>query len=138
MEPLSCHAEFCEWRKQGREDYGQNSGRHHEHQAVRYRDQTAFQQNVCLALSIIRADQLVAEPEFAAKISGPRLLCEERIRTSLDYASIDVLGGDYTAEARAGFVKNILQRHSRSAALLERERSGEPGNTAADDGNAFH
>src|SRR6266550_2470087 len=138
MEPLSCHAEFCEWREQAREDYGQNSGRHHEHQAVRYRDQTAFQQNVCLALSIIRADQLVAEPEFAAKIRSPRLLREERVRTGFDYASINELGRDHSPQVRAGFVKNIFQGHSRAATLLERERSGEPGNTAADDGNAFH
>src|SRR5438094_7716385 len=138
MEPLSHHTKFCDWRKQRREDYRQDSRRHHEHQAVRYRDQPAFQQNVCLALSVIRAYQLVLESEFTTKIHGPGLLCEEGIRTSLDYASIDVLGGDYTAEARAGFVKNILQRHSRAATLLERERSGEPGNTAAEDGNAFH
>src|SRR5439155_4972063 len=75
---------------------------------------------------------------FTAKIRGPRLLCKEGIRTSFDYASIDVLSRDYSAKARAGFVKNIFQGHSRAAALLERERGGEPGNTAADDGNAFH
>src|SRR5438094_7017027 len=104
MEPLSHHAKFCDWRKQRREDYRQDSRRHHEHQAVRYRDQPAFQQNVCLALSVIRADQLVLESEFTTKIRSPALLREERVRTGFDYASINVLGGDYTAEARAGFV----------------------------------
>src|SRR5438552_19108725 len=138
MEPLSCHAEFCEWRKQGREDYGQNSGRHHEHQAVRYRNQPAFQQNICLALSVIRADQLVLESDLTTKIRSPRLLREKRVRTGFDYASINELCRDHSPQMRAGFVKNIFQGHSRAATLLERERSGEPGNTAADDCNAFH
>src|SRR5438094_1598423 len=138
MEPLSCHAEFCEWRKQGREDYGQNSRRHHEHQAVRYRDQPAFQQNVCLALSVIRADQLVLESKFTTKIRSPRLLCEEGIRTSFDDASIDGLGRDHPAQALTGFVENILQRHSAAAMLFECERGRKSRNTAADDGNAFH
>src|SRR5207245_4099852 len=114
MKPLSRYAEFCERRKQAREDYRHDSRRHHEHQAVRYRDQPAFQQNVCLALSVIRAYQLVLESEFTAKIRGPRLLCKEGIRTSFDYASIDVLSRDYSAKARAGFVKNIFQGHSRA------------------------
>src|SRR5207253_9250039 len=114
------------------------SRRHHEHQAVRYRNQAAFQQNVCLALGVIRADQLVLESEFTAKIRGPRLLCKEGIRAGFDYASIDVLGRDYSAKARAGFVKNIFQGHSRAAALLERERGRESADTAANDGNAFH
>src|SRR5207247_5150401 len=104
MKPLSRYAEVCERRKQAREDYRPDSRRHHEHQAVRYRDQSAFQQNVCLALSVIRAYQLVLESEFTAKIRGPRLLCKEGIRTSFDYASIDVLSRDYSAKARAGFV----------------------------------
>src|SRR5437870_9202777 len=138
MKPLSRYAEFCERRKQAREDYRQDSRRHHEHQAVRYRNQPAFQQNICLALSVIRADQLVLESDFTTKIRSPRLLREERVRTGFDYASINELGRDHSPQVRAGFVKNIFQGHSRAAALLERERGGEPGNTAADDGNAFH
>src|SRR6266566_9968726 len=138
LEPLSRHTKFCDWRKQRREDYRQDSRRHHEHQAVRYRDQPAFQQNVCLALSVIRAYQLVLESEFTAKIRGPRLLCKEGIRTSFDYASIDVLGRDHPAQALTGFVENILQRHSAAAMLFECERGRESGDTAANDGNAFH
>src|SRR5439155_25963877 len=75
---------------------------------------------------------------FTAKIRGPRLLCKEGIRTSFDYASIDVLSRDYSAKTRAGLVKNIFQGHSRAAALLERERGGDPGNTASDDDNPVH
>src|SRR6266446_2521601 len=96
MKPLSRYAEFCERRKQAREDYRQDSRRHHEHQAVRYRNQPAFQQNICLALGVIRADQLVLESEFTAKIRGPRLLCKEGIRAGFDYASLDLLGRDYS------------------------------------------
>src|SRR2546428_11327996 len=70
MKPLSRYAEFCERRKQAREDYRQDSRRHHEHQAVRYRNQPAFQQNICLALSVIRADQLVLESDFTTKIAA--------------------------------------------------------------------
>src|SRR6266699_3427583 len=138
MKPLSRYAEFCERRKQAREDYRQDSRRHHEHQAVRYRNQPAFQQNICLALSVIRADQLVLESKFTTKIRSPRLLCEERIRTSFDDASIDGLGRDHPAQALTGFVENILQRHSAAAMLFECERGRESGDTAANDGNAFH
>src|SRR5690348_4053748 len=85
MKPLSRYTEFRERRKQRREDNRQDSRWHHEYQAVRYRNQSAFQQNVCPALNVIRADQLVLESEFTTQMRGPRLLCEEGIRTSLDY-----------------------------------------------------
>src|SRR3989441_8616287 len=91
-----------------------------------------------LALSVIRADQLVLESDFTTKIRSPRLLREERVRTGFDYASINELGRDHSPQVRAGFVKNIFQGHSRAAALLERDRGGKSRNTAADDCNAFH
>src|SRR5437773_11328109 len=104
MKPLSRYAEVCERRKQAREDYRQDSRRHHEDQAVRYRDQPAFQQNVCLALSVIGADQLVLESEFTTKIRSLALLREGRGRTGFDDASIDARGRKRSGQVRAGLV----------------------------------
>src|SRR5437763_16686806 len=92
MKPLSRYAEFCERRKQAREDYRQDSRRHHEHQDYRYRNQPAFQQNICLALSVIRADQFVLDSYFKTKILSTMLLCEEGVRNGCAYASINEHG----------------------------------------------
>ena len=75
--PLAHHAQLGNWREQTRKDNRQHSGRHHENQAVRDREQPAFNQNVCFALGVVRNNQFVTESQFAAKISRPGLFCKE-------------------------------------------------------------
>ena len=86
----------------------------------------AFRQNVGLAVSIIGPDQLIAEPQFTAKVARPGLFGDERIRAGLDDASVDVFGAKDAAQTRRRFVENIVQIAAGTAAFFEREGGGEP------------
>ena len=77
VKPFANHSQLGNPRKQWGRERRQEVGRDHEHQAVRKRHQLAVDEDVGFSVGIIRADQLVAEAEFAAKIGCPRLFTEK-------------------------------------------------------------
>ena len=100
--------------------------------------QLALYQNVSFAIAVVGTDELVFHAEPATEIRGPGLFGEKGIRAGLNQAAIHLLGGQDTAETRAGFVNRILQRLAGLAAFFKRERRRQPGDAAADNGDAFH
>ena len=139
MEPLGCHAHFGAPGKERREHRGQNFGGHHEHQAVGHDDEFALDDDVSFAVSVVGADELVAQSDFAAEVGGPGFFGEKRIGAGFDQAAVGAVGDHDSAEARAGFEQDIFDRSRAGLALFfERERGREAGDSAADDGNTFH
>src|SRR5579864_737192 len=92
MKQLLRHAQLGLPRKEWRESRRQDFCWDHEHQAVRHDDEPALGQNVSLSVSIIGADELIAQAEGAAKIRGPRFFRDKRIRARLDDASVNLFG----------------------------------------------
>ena len=98
MEEFPSHAELGGPGKERGESSGQNFGWDHEHQAVGQRDELATDKNVGLAVSIVGADELIADAERAAEIGGPGLFGDEGIGSGFDDAAVDVLGAENAAE----------------------------------------
>ena len=138
MEPLGRHAHFCAPGKKRREHGGHDLGGHHEHEPVGHHHQLAPDYDVGLALGVVRADELIAQPDLAAEIGGPGLLGEKRIGSGFDQAAVDAVGDQDTAQARAGLEQNVFDGRARPAFFFDRVRGREAGDSAADDGNAFH
>jgi len=61
---------------------------------------------------------LVAEAEGATEIGGPGLFGDEGVGAGFDNASVDMLGAEDAAEARGGFVEEIVDVGARVAAML--------------------
>ncbi len=110
----------------------------HEHEPVWHRHQLALGDDVGLALRVVRADKLVAQPDLAAEIGSPRLLGEKRIGSGFDQAAVDAVGDKHTTEARAGLEQNVLDGSAGLAFFFYRVRGRKAGDSAADDGNSFH
>jgi hypothetical protein len=80
---------------------------------------------------------LVTETKGAAQIGGPGLFGDERVGAGFNDASVDVFGAEDAAQARGGFVEDIVDAGARVAAVLfEGEGGGESGDASADDGDA--
>jgi hypothetical protein len=121
MEKLLRHAQLGLPGKKRRKTRWQNFGGDHEHQAIGHGDEAALGQNVGLAVGIVGADELIAEAKRAAEIGGPRFFGDERVRARFDDASVDRLGAEYAAEARGGFVKNVVNINAGATLLFEGE-----------------
>ena len=60
-----------------------------------------FPQHQGLAVPRIGGDQAAFEPESAAQIDGPRLVCDKRIRSAFDETIGNRIGMDHAPEPRA-------------------------------------
>ena len=121
MEKLLRHAQLGLPGKKRRKTCGQDLGGDHEHQAIGHHDETAVGQDVGLAVGIVGADQLIAEAKRAAKIGGPRFFGDERVWPRFDDASVDGFSAENAAEARGGFVKNVVHIDAGAALFFESE-----------------
>jgi hypothetical protein len=121
MEKFLRHAQLGLPGKKRRKTCGQNLGGDHEHQAIGHDDEAAVGQDVCLAVGIVGTDELIAQAESAAEIGGPRFFGDERIRARFDNASVNGFGAEDAAEARGGFVKNVVNIDAGAALLFEGE-----------------
>src|ERR1019366_3110274 len=132
------HANFCAPGKKRRQNCGHDLGGHHEHEPIGHPHQLAPGYDVGLALRIVRADELIAQLTIAGEVGSPRLFSEKRIRPSFNQAAVDAVGDEYTTEARTRLEQNVLDVCARLALLFDRKRGREAGDSAADDGYAFH
>ena len=106
----------------------------------------AFRSSSCLCLlcglTIIgaskRAESSTDKPSAPGAFANPTPVRAEAPAdtavSSVDLAREFAKDGD-AAKARRGFKQHILNRRTGSAFFLQRERSREAGNSAADDGN---
>ena len=138
MKPFRSHADFCAQGKKRRQHGGHDLGGHHEHEPIGHLHQLALGNDVGLALGVVRADELVAQPDLAAEVGSPGLLGEKRIGAGFDQAAIDAIGDEHSAQAWAGLEQNVLDGRAGLALFFDRVRGREAGDSAADDGNAFH
>src|SRR5215469_12822302 len=72
------------------------------------------------------------------KIGRPWFFGDKGIRAGFDDAAIDFFGAQHPAKARRRFVQRVFKFDAGSALLFQLKRSGEPGDSSADDGDAFH
>ena len=129
---------FVRHGKKRREHGGHDLGGHHEHEPVGHHHQLAPGYDVGLALRVVRADELIAQPDLAAEVGSPGLLGEKRIGSGFDQAAVDAVGDEHSTQARAGLEQNVLDGRAGLALFFERVRGREAGDSAADDGDAFH
>ena len=127
------HAQLAPRRDQGREDKGLELGGHDHQHAVGQRLGLALVQHIGLALPLVGAQHVRAQPQLARQRRAPRLLRDKRVRPALDDKGAPVrhrhvLGVDLAAPAVA-----LLQQHVGYACLLQVVGRAEPGNAAADD-----
>ena len=110
MEPLGGHAHFGAKREKRREHRRQNLGRHHEHEAVGHDDELVLDHDIGFAVGVVRADELVAQSDFAAEVGGPGFFGEEGIGTGFHEAPVffNAVGDHDSAEARSGFEENVV------------------------------
>ena len=77
-----------------------------------------------------RRHQPIGNAQLAAQGDRSRLLHQQRIGAAVDHPAVESLGGDDAAGARRRF-----EDPHADAAPLQLERSGQPGDAAADDGD---
>ena len=122
MKPFRSHADFCSQGKKRRHYGWHYLGGHHEHEPIGHLHQLALGYDVSLALRVVRADKLVAQPDLAAEIRSPGLLSEKRIGSSFDQASLDAIGDEHSAQAWAGLEQNVLDGRAGLALFFDRVR----------------
>ena len=93
---------FVRKEKSGENTVGMNLGGHHEHEAIGHHHQLAPGYDVGLALRVVRADELIAQPNLAAEVGSPGLLGEKRIGARFNQAAVDAVGDEHATQARAG------------------------------------
>jgi hypothetical protein len=122
VKKLLRHAQLGFPGKERREAGGQDFRRDQEHQPIGHFDEAAAGEDVGLALGIVRADELIADAESAGEISGPWLLRDEGIGAGFDDTSVDIFGAENAAEARGGFVEDVVDGSARVVPMFfERE-----------------
>ena len=98
--------------------------------------------DVGLAVGVVGADELIAQSDFAAEVGGPGFFGEEGIGAGFDQAAIGTVGDHDSAEARGGFEQDVFDLcvglGAGLAFFFKRERGREAGDSAADDGDAWH
>src|SRR5438046_450129 len=82
-------------------------------------------------MRVIGADQVQAD--FAAKLPGPRLLRQERIRARLDDKAVGALGNNLAAQPISAFEQGVID-----ALLLKFPGSSQPGDPPADYDHTSH
>src|SRR5215510_4755870 len=137
-EPFPRHADLGPKREQARGHHRQDARRHHELQALRNCDKSPFDQNVGLALKVIRANDLAAQSELAAKLGGFRLDAQEGIWPAFEYIPFTIFGADHAAQPVRFFKERPLQLSSLTSSFFQVIGCAEPCDSAADNGNPHH
>jgi hypothetical protein len=125
VEQLARHAQLGAPRKQRREAGGQDFCGDHEHQAVRHFEEAAASQDVGLALGVVGADEFVAQAEGATEVGGPGFFGDEGVGAGLDQASVNVFGAEDAAQARGGFIEDVVDIGAAAAVFFEGEGGGQ-------------
>ena len=93
VQQFEAHADLCLQAEEAGQRGGNQLGGHHEHQAVGQRHEAVADDNVCLALGVVRGRQFGAQAHFTAEFGRRGLLGQEGVRSALKDRAIDDLRG---------------------------------------------
>ena len=130
---LHPHAEFRFPAQQAGGEERQNPGGHHHQQPVGQGHEAAALADISDALTIVRADDLIGQPQLANQFESGGLGRQEAIRAGLDGAALDALGLDHAPQARPRFEDG--GGHAAPGQIVGGRK---PGDAAADDDYARH
>ena len=125
---LHPHSEFRSPAQQAGGEERQNPGGHHHHQPVGQRHEAATLADIGDAETIVRADDLIGQPQLANQFEGGGLGRQETVRPGLDGAALDALGLDHAPQARPRFEDG--GGHAAPGQIVSGRKSGD---AAADD-----